>query len=164
MSTINGNVCVANGTPVDKVFSNGKQVYGRNLLTGTSNQVVQATDWNMQAAKLNYGKSLGSDLCASVMINNADGDSSFLSHGSANIYINTYDKSGNDLTSAAGNNIGYNTNGLSQCHVSIDDNTASVQVHIYTNWMNANAYYSCLKLEKGTTPTPWTPAPEDVLK
>lgn len=32
MSTINGRACVVNGTPVDKVFSDGKQVYGRNLL------------------------------------------------------------------------------------------------------------------------------------
>ena len=31
MSTINGNVCVVNGMPVDKVFSDGKQVYGRNF-------------------------------------------------------------------------------------------------------------------------------------
>ena len=36
MSTINGKACVANGVSVDKVFSNGKQVYGRNLLTNTS--------------------------------------------------------------------------------------------------------------------------------
>ena len=35
MPTINGRACVVNGTPVDKVFSNGRQVYGRNLLTGT---------------------------------------------------------------------------------------------------------------------------------
>jgi len=31
MSTINGNVCVVNGNAVDKVFSNDRQVYGRNL-------------------------------------------------------------------------------------------------------------------------------------
>ncbi|MDA5386533.1 hypothetical protein [Loigolactobacillus backii] len=36
MSTINGRACVVNGTPVDKVFSNGKQVYGRNLALNTS--------------------------------------------------------------------------------------------------------------------------------
>lgn len=30
MSIINGRACVVNGTPVDKVFSNGRQVYGRN--------------------------------------------------------------------------------------------------------------------------------------
>lgn len=35
MPTINDRACVVNGTPVDKVFSNGRQVYGRNLLTNT---------------------------------------------------------------------------------------------------------------------------------
>lgn len=34
MSTINGRACVVNGTPVDRVFSDGKQVYGRNLFRG----------------------------------------------------------------------------------------------------------------------------------
>ena len=32
MPTINGKACVVNGTPVDKVFSDGRQVYGRNML------------------------------------------------------------------------------------------------------------------------------------
>lgn len=32
MTIINGRACVVNGAPVDKVFSNGKQVYGRNLI------------------------------------------------------------------------------------------------------------------------------------
>ena len=35
MPTINGRACVVNGTPVDKVFSNGRQVYGRNLIMGS---------------------------------------------------------------------------------------------------------------------------------
>lgn len=42
MSTINGRACVANGTPVDKVFSDGRQVYGRNLLPGTNQGL---TNW-----------------------------------------------------------------------------------------------------------------------
>lgn len=36
MSTINGRACVANGTPVDKVFSDGRQVYGRNYILNTA--------------------------------------------------------------------------------------------------------------------------------
>lgn len=36
MSTINGKACVVNGTPVDKVFSDGRQVYSRNLLADSS--------------------------------------------------------------------------------------------------------------------------------
>lgn len=35
MATINGKACVANGNTVDKVFSNGRQVYGRNILLDT---------------------------------------------------------------------------------------------------------------------------------
>ena len=42
MPTINGRVCVVNGKPVDKVFSNGVQVYGRNLLLNTSNSATNA--------------------------------------------------------------------------------------------------------------------------
>lgn len=163
MSTINGKVCVVDGVAVDKVFSDGKQVYGRNLLTGTSNQVVQANIWNMQLADIKYDKSLGGNLCASVMINNAD-HASDLANGSVQINLKTLDKSGNTLAQARGNSISYNANGLSQCFISIDDNTAEVKVIIFTNNMMQNAFYSCLKIEKGTTPTPWTPAPEDVLK
>ena len=36
MPTINGQACIVNGKPVDKVFSNGIQVYGKNLLTDSS--------------------------------------------------------------------------------------------------------------------------------
>lgn len=32
MPTINGKACVVDGAPVDKVFSNGRQVYGRNMI------------------------------------------------------------------------------------------------------------------------------------
>lgn len=40
MPTINGKACVANGTPVDKVFSDGRQVYGRNIAIGTNQEYV----------------------------------------------------------------------------------------------------------------------------
>lgn len=43
MSTINGKACVINSKPVDKVFSNGRQVYGRNLLPGTNQGL---TNWH----------------------------------------------------------------------------------------------------------------------
>jgi len=46
MSTINGKVCVVDGVAVDKVFSDGKQVYGRNLLPGTNQGL---TNWTFGA-------------------------------------------------------------------------------------------------------------------
>lgn len=132
-----------------------------NLLDGTSTKVVQATVWNMQVADIKYDKSLGGDLCASVMINNAD-HASVLAQGGAYITIETLDQSGNVLATVNGNGVSYNANGLSQCYVSIDDNTASVKVVIFTNNMFQNAFYSCLKIEKGTTATPYMPSSSEV--
>ncbi|SJN52155.1 Phage tail assembly [Sphingobacterium faecium PCAi_F2.5] len=132
-----------------------------NLLEGTSNQVVQATDWYMKVADIKYDKSLGGDLCASVMINNAD-HASVLAQGGAYITIETLDQSRNVLATVNGNGVSYNANGLSQCYVSIDDNTASVKVVIFTNNMFRNAFYSCLKIEKGTTATPHMPSSSEV--
>lgn len=132
-----------------------------NLLSGTSTKVVQATHWNMQVADVKYDKSLGRVLCASVMINNAD-HASVLSRGSARINIQTFDQSGKVLATVDGNEIAYDSDGLSQCHISIDDNTASVKVFIFTNNMRQNAFYSRLKLEKGTTATPWMPSASEV--
>lgn len=132
-----------------------------NLLEGTSKQIVQTNNWNMQVADIKYDKSLGETLCASVMINNAD-HASDLVQGSANITLETLDQSGNVLASIGGDNISYNANGLSQCSISINDNTASVRVFIFTNNMNHNAFYSCLKIEPGSTATPYMPSASEV--
>lgn len=133
---------------------------GRNLILGTSDQVVQATNWNMKVADINYDKILGRTLCASVLISNADYASNLVK-GSSYILLEAIDKSGNLLKSISGNSVLYNANGISQCSISMDDNTASVRVRIRTNNMNQNTYYSRLKVERGNVPTPWIPAPED---
>ena len=125
-----------------------------NLLDGTSTKVVQANSWNMQVADIKYDKSLGGALCASVMINNADHASDLL-RGSATIMIEAFDKSGKSLTTVYGNSVASDVNGLSQCSISIDDNTANVKAFIFTNNMNQNAFYSCLKIEKGSIATPY---------
>lgn len=136
-------------------------VGGRNLVLGTSEQVVQAKNWNMEVANIKYDKSLGDYVSTSVMINNAD-HADVLTRGAANIAIYTLDKSGNMLTSASGNSIAYNANGISWCSTSVPDNTASVKVRIWTNNMLQNAFYSRLKIERGNVATDWSPAPEDV--
>lgn len=135
---------------------------GTNLALGTSNQVVQATDWKVKVADIKYDKSLGGTLCASVMINNAD-HASDLQRGNACITLKTLDKNGNTLATVWGNGVSYNASGLSQCSISIDDNTASVQAYIITVNMNKNAFYSCLKVEKGNVATDWCPNPTEIL-
>ncbi|MBO9165610.1 collagen-like protein [Lactiplantibacillus pentosus] len=135
---------------------------GINLVLGTSSQVVQASNWYMQVADIKYDKSLGDNLCASVMINNAD-HASDLARGNAYIILTTFDSSGNILATAGGKDISYNANGLSQCSISINDGTADIKAYIKTNNMNQNAFYSCLKIEKGSKATDWCPNPSEIL-
>lgn len=134
---------------------------GINLALGTSNRVVQASSYKQQVADIKYEKSLGDNLSASVMINNAD-NTSGLTHGDARIDLQTYDSGGNTLATVSGNSIRYDANGLSQCSISIDDSIAGVKAYIVTNYMNVNAYYSAVKIEKGTKATDWCPNPADV--
>ena len=154
---------VAKGDKGDKGDMDLSQITigGRNLVSGTSDKVVQATNWNMQVADIKYDESLGRNLYASVLINNAD-HADTLIQGSSYIVLENIDTSGNILKSITGNIIKYNANGISQCSISMDDNTASVRVRIRTNNMMANTYYSRLKVERGNVPTDWTPAPEDI--
>lgn len=137
------------------------KVGGRNLVIGTSERVVQANNWNMEVANIKYDKFLGNQLYASVLINNAE-HAIDLRQGSSYIVLENIDQSGNILKSIIGNAVSYNANGVSQCSISMDDNTVSVRVRIKTNNMSANTYYSRLKVERGNVPTDWTPAPEDV--
>ena len=51
MATINGRACVVDGKPVDKAFSNGKQVYGRNMISdsGLESGNVPSVTWGSSA-------------------------------------------------------------------------------------------------------------------
>lgn len=149
-------------TPAPEDINPNLAIGGRNLVLGTSEQIVQATDWNMKVADINYDKILGRTLYASVLISNAD-HASDLHQGSSYIVLEAVDKSGNILKAVNGNSVLYNANGISQCSINMDDNTASIRVRIRTNNMGINTYYSRLKVERGNIPTDWTPAPEDTI-
>ena len=157
-SSAASNVSSVAAGVVDKL--NNISVGGRNLVLGTSTDIAKANDWNMTLANIKNDKSLGGNVTASVMINNAD-HASELQRGSAQIILDALDASGNILKSTKGATVSYNANGISWCSISFDDNTTTVRVRIQTINMMANAYYSRLKVEKGNIPTDWTPAPED---
>lgn len=164
MSTINGNVCVVNDTPVDKVFSDGKQVYGRNLLIGVDSAIHQAPgsfQW-ITNVPTNFIK-VGEPLCASVFINNAP-HAGALAQGDAVCVIQAKDVSGNRILEKRGNTINFDADGISQTSFVVPNATSSILVFIVTASMTGNAYYGYPKVEFGDVATPWTPAPEDVLK
>lgn len=52
MAIINGKALVKDGKPLDKVFSNGRQVYGRNLLTDTKDFINKGLSGNNQKTSI----------------------------------------------------------------------------------------------------------------
>ena len=161
MPTINGRACVVNGTPVDKVFSDGKQVYGRNL-------------WIRSKAVSGY---LGNG-----NINPPDAEnlvSDFISVDANQMYIYS-----TDVVVTLTN---YRTTW--DAYQFFDSNKATlggrvVQVgpdvaagtHQHIEWVikapagasfirigSRYLEHGTAKLEKGSVATPYSPAPEDVM-
>ena len=164
MPTINGRVCVVNGTPVDKVFSDGRQVYGRNLLAGVNRTIHQAPgsfQWvgNVPRKVIKVGE----PLCFSLFINNAP-HAVELVKGNTFAVMRAIDVSDNKLLEAIGNSINFDADGISQASFVVPNATTNIQIFLITYSMLKNPYYGYSKVEYGTTPTHWTPAPEDILK
>lgn len=163
MPIINGKACVVNGTPVEKAFSNGKQVYGRNILVGIDKAVHQAPGWFQWVADIPAKLiKVGQPLCFSAFINNAPYAESLIQNN-AFCLIRALDLSGDKLSEQTGNAINFDADGITQATLIVPDKTDTISLFV-VNYMKQNPYYGYPKVEFGSIATPWTPAPEDVLK
>lgn len=158
MPTINGRACVVNGAPVDKVFSNGQQVYGRNLLKGTSNvltTIANVTGWRTGLPTYYPVESLKANQTYTV--------SCYLEpakHDAA-IYMYAANHNINGTVVTAG------SKGISTLTVTLTPEDAQSAKGVWASFTssqtdNSSVSFNELKLEKGSIATPWTPAPEDV--
>lgn len=163
MSTINGKACVVDGKPVDKVFSNGRQVYGRNLLKGTSSYLQtapgslhSANGGNIHVFSSDELKILvGNQFTARVFIHNTT------TH-TINLVIWTNGAGFNAGTGVHAGTDGYST--IIANNITSSDLLGDISLRAYTeNAAISGVQYKEIKLEKGTIATPWTPAPEDVM-
>lgn len=153
--------------PVDKVFSNGRQVYGRNLLQGTSEDELSGWSYEFARHQISGGlqpkttytlsglarvdqKAIDNQQYVVVFIYAVDWSwnvrlaihASLTSMYSKVTFTTPRGKQFNPFVSAYLN------------HPNNDPSQDSI---------SGRAYISKLKLEKGTIATPWTPAPEDVM-
>lgn len=153
MPTINGGVCIVNGKPVDTVYSNGVQVYGRNLLAGTSFNLQKATvnSWWLGYTSTFLTHSFDNKTCtACVWIDNPSKD--------ALLQVWTNKQSWNSNTIKA-NQSGYATVTFKITNTSYTD----AHIAIFAgSGLTVTFGYKEMKMEYGEIATPWTPAPEDV--
>ena len=170
MTTINGRACVANGTPVDKVFSNGRQVYGRNYIKNsyTDYRKITVDVWAGYTGIIipitSMEVSAGDKITFSIWIKSP---SEALAGTAPRINLvradNTYMAvTGTDYILPG--ETGYRT-----ITATIQADTVFVQLFLHRQGAVAggtefNVYIKREKLETGTAATPCSPAPEDILK
>ena len=167
MPTINGRVCVVNGTPVDKVFSNGRQVYGRNLLRNSRGK------FQPNSSKIdNY---LIYDLMGvSVYMTQGQQYTVHADASSGLVWSGTHDNSApnnnvvlwlvNSTTGVFGNvnTIISDANTGTGTTFTWNNPSGTYYLRVNTYRPDNSGYVENVKIEQGDTSTPWTPAPEDV--
>ena len=167
MPTINGRACVVNGTPVDKVLSNGRQIYGRNLLQGTSEDELSGKSYEFARHQISGG---------------LQPETTYTLSGWARVDQKAMDNQQYVVVFAYA--VDWSWNARIAIHPSLISTYSKVTfttpmgkqfnpfVSVYLNHPNKDpsqdsisglGYISKLKLEKSTTATTWTPAPEDVM-
>ena len=173
MTTINGKACVVNGTPVDKVFSDGKQVYGRNLLTGTADKILTgAGPWvsgYLSNETTNDFISLFQGLEGETVTISVDYKYSGFVAGSGNNKLGW--ETGITAGSTSWVGVWYSPKNISgsgrmSYTFVVPENITSISGST-KGWIqfsgSGTGTISHFKLEKASIATPWTPAPEDVI-
>jgi len=162
MPTINGRACVANGTPVDKVFSDGKQVYGRNLLPDTNNTlttVTNSTGWSITPSFNAPQKVLEANQTYTI--------SYYLEPVAHDVCVcmNTPTR-GNIF----GTTVTAGSKGISTLTITLKQEDAKLVSGLlcwatFTNEQTdrSTVSYKGFKFEKGAIATPYSPAPEDFM-
>ncbi|MDN7014423.1 hypothetical protein [Lactiplantibacillus plantarum] len=144
MADITQGTWIKDGTPVDSVFSNGSQVYGRNLFS--------LHDWNAAPNLVsNFVPYMNIQLepnTAYTLTTNI----SLSGDGWCDVFLFKDDETPSSPTSGVSSGSGRTLTTSSTGNVKVGIRNHSVSDG--TNWV---------KLEKGTIATPWSPAPEDVL-
>ncbi|WP_057777784.1 hypothetical protein [Paucilactobacillus vaccinostercus] len=173
MSMINGKVCVVDGVAVDKVFSDGQQVYGRNLLTGTTDKILTGSGSGVSGYISNETNddqlTLFKGLEGETVTFSFDYEYHGFVKGSGKNRIGW--EIGITAGSPSWHGAWYSPNNdsgserMSGTFVVPENITSIKEGSGYIQFSGSGTgTLSHLKLEKGSIATPWTPAPEDVLK
>ena len=179
MPTINGRACVVNGVPVDKVFSDGRQVYGRNLYLnskaiadyysplGNPKVTVEPFDsatnmWHIVAEQGTWGVGgiFLTNYASGKIPDNSNWSYSADVKGTGKIF---------EFGIEAGNKnpvvgtVRSEWSRVSQTGLVNNDNFKTIVMYFDNASSPIDVYIKLPKLETGKMPTPWSPAPEDVM-
>ncbi len=162
MPTINGKACVVNGAPVDKVFVDGRQLYGRNLYEGSYDS---SWGFGVNGNATSQKVTMDSGEVALHIVSPDNGSGIYFP---LNFPSGTYTISLDVKGTGTVNRLGFEIFSETSVTLTSDWQRVSRTGPRYTGWQAfiiygmMDIYVRLLKTEEGTIVTPWTPAPEDV--
>lgn len=165
MATINGKALVKDGNPLDRAYSNGQLVYGRNLLKGS----IQYTKDSPKT--LTSNKTDGLQLLTDVYVNNLKAGIYTLNAKTDGVWVNhlsTTDPEkhgvGLYLWSTTSGRFYPLGNTVPKTITVLNDDNYFIRLNTYSDGTTyVTQKFWDFKLEKGSTATPWTQAPEDYI-
>lgn len=176
MATINGKALIKDGKPLDRAYSNGKLVYGRNLLNGTrdfsgtwENSSAWTTDGTYKGLTVKKRTRQWNGIYK-TFIAPADGTYTFSAYvkssgNTANImrYVAVNSPYAGTIVphKSMGNNFDWLRDSFSVTLKAGD--FINSQYTISGTGADSIVWNAGHKFEQGSTATPWTPAPEDYI-
>lgn len=156
MADITHGTWIKDGKAVDNVFSNGKQVYGRNLVTDTTNELktVTGSNWGSSPSSSASGTYGAGRYYASAYVENT-------TPVGMEIYVHVDGHIGNFY----GNIIPAGQSGIVSCTFDILEGQSLHGVWVGFSSSQTESYtYKYKEMMITRTPSSWSPAPEDILK
>lgn len=169
MADITHGTWIKDGKAVDSVFSNGKQVYGRNLLTGTGNHTVTGivNKGYLSNETIDDLLTLFKGLEGQTVTVSVDYEYSGFVAGGSNNRLG-WEAVINSTLSFSSWYYPKNDSGSGRISATLmvpGNVTGVIEGMGYIQFYGSGTgTLSHLKLEKGSVATPWSPAPEDILK
>ncbi|WP_203663561.1 hypothetical protein [Lacticaseibacillus sp. 53-4] len=160
MPTINGKACVVNGTPVDKVFSNGRQIYGRNLLTNLSYNWTRG--W-INSAPIGEPPPfyVANSRIRTLQTIPVSSNSPYTISISDTLFRFSW------LESDSNGNVIYVAPWITSANYTLTTKSTTTQLYIVVSYKTDTVLDTSnlpkIKLERGSVAIPWSPAPEDVM-
>lgn len=164
MATINGMALVKDGKPLDKVFSNGRQVYGRNLVMGSYGSSWSFT--NSKGATIQKVTMDSGEVALHVISTDIfSGFYAWFNIPTSGDYTLSVDVKGTGKVSYLG------WDGISTASMTPTSNWQRVsrtgsfdsKSRPFVLYGIMDVYVRLLKVDKGSIATPWTQAPEDYI-
>lgn len=159
MADITHGTWIKDGKAVDSVYQNGVQVYGRNLLLNTSNELKTITNsgWGNSTSYYASGKYGAGRYYASAYIENT-------TSVGMKLYVGVYTDDGKFLYNALGGFMPAGKSGIVSSTINISEGQFITLAFVGFEKSQTESYtYKYKEIMITRTPISWSPAPEDIL-